>query len=457
VNTQFGSFDSPFFASSWKGVQAAVGAGFASDDSRFQEGPSIDDSVRTITTFVQEDCSLIVTVGALLVDVTEQFAIDNPEILFVAVDAIYDDPPPNLRAVHFRVDEAAFLAGYLAAGTTRSGVVGTFGGYDIPEVTDFMDGFLWGVQHFNEVNATSVRVVGWDSSGSGAFIGNFEIAADGRLMTETLIADGADIVFPVAGLAGLGSTEAARAAGDVAVIGVDTDAFYADPAGADLYLTSVMKNLDVGVFDAIADAAVGTLDNVPFIGTLDNGGVNISPLHAFEGAVPANLPADLEVLKLGIINGEVSMGPVDRVALTWIHNPATDHYYSLTGIGLSWEELETLAQEHGGYLVSIGDVAEEEWVYSYFGSTVVWIGLTDRAVEGEWMWTSGEPATYLNWCPGEPSDAGGGSGPEDAAYAIPSSQCWNDEGVWVTEFLVVEDGTLIPSYPGVIELDGPPD
>jgi len=138
--------------------------------------------------------------------------------------------------------------------------------------------------------------------------------------------------------------------------------------------------------------------------------------------------------------------------LTWFHNPTTDHYYALTRSGLSPEQLNALAQEYGGHLVSIGDAAEEEWLYSYFGPTMFWIGLTDQAAEGEWRWTSGEPATYLPWCPGEPTDTAGGAGPEDAAHAIPILECWNDEPVWVTEF-VDELGNLIPSYPGVIELD----
>jgi hypothetical protein len=143
-------------------------------------------------------------------------------------------------------------------------------------------------------------------------------------------------------------------------------------------------------------------------------------------------------------------------ALDWIHNPTTGHYYAVTRSGLSWNDLDALAAEYGGYLVSIGDAAEEEWLYSHFGQDFFWIGLTDKAVEDEWVWTSGEPVTYLNWCPGEPTDIAGGAGTEDAVHTIPFMQCWNDDLAWATEFLADYEGNMTPSFPGVIELDHDP-
>ncbi len=140
----------------------------------------------------------------------------------------------------------------------------------------------------------------------------------------------------------------------------------------------------------------------------------------------------------------------------WHHNPETDHYYALTETGMSWDMLEALSVQVGGHLVSINDAAEEEWLYSTFGSTMFWIGLTDYPNEGEYRWTSGEPMTYLNWCPGEPTDTAGGSGSEDAVHTIPWSQCWNDEPTWITEFWDADNEETIPSYPGVIEIETDP-
>ena len=60
------------------------------------------------------------------------------------------------------MNEGTFLAGYLAAGMTETGIVATFGGINIPPVTVFMDGFVMGVAYYNEVKGTDVQVLGWD-------------------------------------------------------------------------------------------------------------------------------------------------------------------------------------------------------------------------------------------------------------------------------------------------------
>ena len=57
------------------------------------------------------------------------------------------------------------------------------------------------------------------------------------------------------------------------------------------------------------------------------------------------------------------------------------------------------------HLVSINDAAEQGWLVKIFGTEPVWIGLTDVEKEGEWKWMNGEPTTYTNWAPDEPTDA----------------------------------------------------
>jgi basic membrane protein A len=69
-----------------------------------------------------------------------------------------------------------------------------------------MDGFAWGVDHYNEVNGTNVTVLGWDpDTREGLFTNNFDSLDDGRAFAQNLYDEGADIVLPVAGPVGLGS------------------------------------------------------------------------------------------------------------------------------------------------------------------------------------------------------------------------------------------------------------
>ena len=135
----------------------------------------------------------------------------------------------NVRGVGFQTDEAAFLAGYLAAGVTQTGVVATFGGIAYPTVTIFMDGFVKGVRYYNEINGTDVQTLGWDpDTQEGIFVGNFESQDDGRAQGESLSDEGADIILPVAGPVGLGTAAACAELGCL-VVGVDADQYLTAP------------------------------------------------------------------------------------------------------------------------------------------------------------------------------------------------------------------------------------
>src|SRR5690606_5219236 len=114
---------------------------------------------------------------------------------------------PNAKPILFNTAEAAFLAGYLAAGMTETGTVATFGGIQIPSVAIFMDGFSDGINKYNEDNPdANVQLLGWDKEAqNGSFSGDFENQSQGQTLTEQFIAQGADIIMPVAGPVGLGA------------------------------------------------------------------------------------------------------------------------------------------------------------------------------------------------------------------------------------------------------------
>ena len=126
----------------------------------------------------------------------------------------------------FDTAQASFLAGYLAAGVSKTGVVATFGGGNQPPVTLFMDGFVDGVAKYNEVHGTAVRALGWDKAKQdGAFTGDFEDINKGKALAEGFIDQGADVILPVAGQVGEGAASAALERGGVSVIWVDSDGY----------------------------------------------------------------------------------------------------------------------------------------------------------------------------------------------------------------------------------------
>jgi basic membrane protein A len=157
----------------------------------------------------------------------------------------------NVRLT-FQTDEAAFLAGYLAAGMSETGKVGTFGGIKIPTVTIFMKGFEAGVKYYNQQKSANVEVLGWDTAADdGLFTGNFDSTDDGRKFAESLMQEGADIIMPVAGPVGLGSAAVCKETGNCMIIGVDADWYDTAPEYKEVVLTSVLKKIDVAVFNTI--------------------------------------------------------------------------------------------------------------------------------------------------------------------------------------------------------------
>ena len=299
--------------------QGLVDAGEELDfEPSYLESQSEADFAPNIDALIAEGCTLIVTVGFLLGNATAEAAEANPDQLFAIVDNDFFDVDAgeditydNVRELTFSTDQAAFLAGYVAAGMSQTGTVGTYGGINLPTVNIFMKGFQLGIEKYNEDSGTQVKLVGWDNAADdGLFTGDFEDEAKGRATTQTLLDQGADIIMPVAGPVGLGSIEAIEAAGsDAKLIWVDTDGCVSVEESCDMFLTSVMKNMDVAVKDVTVDAANDEFEGGTREGTLENDGVGIAPFHEFDSQVPQELKDKVEELRQQIIDGEIETSP----------------------------------------------------------------------------------------------------------------------------------------------------
>lgn len=301
--------DLSFNQTAWKGVEDAKAE--LGIEGRFLESQAETDYEANINSLLGGGCDLIITVGFLLGDATKNAAEANPDQKFSIVDFAYDPTIPNVMGQVYATDQAAFLAGYLAAGMSQTGTVGTFGGINIPPVTIFMDGFVAGVNYYNAQKGAEVKVLGWDpATREGLFTNNFESLDDGRAFAQNLYDEGADIVLPVAGPVGLGSAALADELGTDAlkIIGVDADQYLTDPEKKHVYLTSIMKRMDSTVLDVIKLAMEDKFEGGVIVGTLESGGVGIAPFHDLEDAVPAELKAELETIRDGIIAGSISVG-----------------------------------------------------------------------------------------------------------------------------------------------------
>jgi basic membrane protein A len=280
----------------------------------FLESQQQTDYETNIQAFMDRGCDIIVTVGFLLGDATQAAAEANPDQRFAIVDFAYDPAIDNVLGLVFSTDQAAFMAGYAAASYTQTGTIGTYGGINIGgPVTDFMDGFFAGAMYHNEQKGTEVEVLGWDPEAEdGLFTGDFENQDNGRRVTEDLIAEGADVILPVAGPVGLGTAAAIEdSTEDDVAVWVDTDGCVSAEEFCSIFLTSVQKNIDVAVFNAIQGVVDDTFEGGLFVGTLENEGVGLAPFHELEDQVSDETKAELEEIRSGIIAGDISTKGVD--------------------------------------------------------------------------------------------------------------------------------------------------
>jgi len=273
----------------------------------YLESTSEAEYEQNIQAFIDQDCDIIITVGFALGDATAAAVAANPDRAFGIIDVAYLEPADNLLMMDFSTDQAGFLAGYVAASVTETGVVGTWGGIPFPTVTIFMDGFLAGVNYHNAQKGTSVRVIGWDGT-DGSFTNDFDSQDLGNAITQAMLQEGADIILPVAGPAGLGAGTAIRDFGKGKLIWVDTDGYFSTSFG-DIILTSIVKRMDNAVYDAVAAVVAGDFQGGTYVGTLANEGVGISPFHDFDGLVADSVKAELEEISAAIIAGTLSTRP----------------------------------------------------------------------------------------------------------------------------------------------------
>ncbi|MCU1492636.1 MAG: family transporter substrate-binding protein [Acidimicrobiaceae bacterium] len=259
--------------------------------------------------FISEGCNLIVGEGFDTANEIKTLATENPKVKFALIDDTLSSPLPNVSELVYHTDEAAFLGGYVAAATTKTKVIGMYGNEPIPPVVTYLDGFYAGVKYYDKINHANVQTIGFNpSNNTGEFMGSFSDTTKATTITQSELAQGADIIYPV----GLPSTaaEAVKQYGHGALMEfVDADGCPAYPALCSVQLTSVEKNILPTLFRVIESDVTGRYDSGIFRGTLRNNGVGLAPFHDLAKKVPAKVQAEVATLEKGIIQGKINYNP----------------------------------------------------------------------------------------------------------------------------------------------------
>ena len=261
------------------------------------QSDSETDYAPNLTNLVDQGCNLIVTVGFALAAAAGESAEANPDIEYVSIDDAVDldfdgtTDFENIKPIIFDTAQAAFLAGYAAAGVLADRRRRHLRRHELPDGLHLHGRLQAGRRLPQHREGHERRRSSAGTATDGLFTGGFEANDTARNTAQGLIDQNVDVLLPVGGPIYQSAAAAIRDSGrEIAMIGVDADFTETDPSVADLMLTSILKGIDVGTYEAVLAAGNGEFDNTPFVGTLENEGVGIAPFHDFESKVAGRAP-----------------------------------------------------------------------------------------------------------------------------------------------------------------------
>jgi basic membrane protein A len=244
-----GRGDKSFNDSAYRGLEKAkkeLGIEF----EYIEPGPGADREAALRQFAVRPDISLILGIGFIFTDEITKMALEFPDKKFACVDytVTHGKPiPSNLLALEYKEEEGSFLVGALAGLITKTNTIGFVGGMESPLIKKFEKSYEAGAKY---VNPKCKVLVGY----AGVTGEAFKNPGKGKELALGQYSQGADIIYHASGVTGLGVFEAARETKKLA-IGVDSDQYDEAPG---YILTSMIKAVDVSVFDCIRSVKEGT-------------------------------------------------------------------------------------------------------------------------------------------------------------------------------------------------------
>lgn len=238
---------------------------------------------------------LIIAVGFNLKDSLTATAEAFPNQKFAIIDE--EVKLPNVTSLKFKEHEGSFLVGALAAMMSKTGTVGFLGAMELPVIQKFHAGFEQGAKYINP----DIKVVSVYIGGDNAF----NDPASGKAKTETLIQQGADVVYHAAGGSGNGMFQAIKEK-NVYGIGVDSNQ---DDIVQGLVLTSMMKYVDNAVFESIKETLNGNFAAVVKELGIKEDGVGTTNFEFTKDKIGAENIKKLEQIKQDIKDGKIVVKP----------------------------------------------------------------------------------------------------------------------------------------------------
>ncbi len=287
-----GKFDKSFNEAAYNGAEKFKGeSGVAYREFEVTNPSQREQAMRNMA---RRGATIIVAMGFAQAAAVETVAKEFPDTKFTLIDMVVD--LPNVQSVIFKEHEGSFLVGMAAAMASQTGKVGFIGGMDIPLIRKFALGYVEGAKYVNgdiEVfqNMTGTTPAAWNDPTKGGELARSQFDR------------GADVVYAAAGGTGVGVYQAAKDAGKFA-IGVDSNQNYIHPG---TMLTSMVKRVDVAVYDAFMSAKNGTWQGGFKVLGLAEDGVGFALDKYNRDLVSADMEAKIDAARQDIIAGKISV------------------------------------------------------------------------------------------------------------------------------------------------------
>ena len=282
--------DKSFNDSAYRGLEMAqkdLGIEF-----KYVEPASPSEDEGYLREYAEAGYDLVIATGFLMKDATEKVAKDFPDVKFALIDEV--SALPNVASLLFAEDQGSFLVGALAAMMSKTGNVGFVGGMEIPLIQKFQKGYEMGAKYVNP----SIKVGSLYTSGSNPF----NDPVRGKENALSLIKQGADVVYHAAGGTGKGVIDASVEA-KVFAIGVDSNQ---DSKAKGTVLTSMIKNVDIAVYNTIKAVKEGTFKAGEQRLGVAEGGVGTTDFEFTKDIIGAENIAKLEQIRKDIIDGKIT-------------------------------------------------------------------------------------------------------------------------------------------------------
>ncbi|MGL4989028.1 MAG: BMP family lipoprotein [Cetobacterium sp.] len=262
-------------------------------DFKYVEPTSPAEDEEFLREYAEAGYDLIIATGFQMTESARAVAADYDDVKFLMIDDVID--APNVKSLIFKEEEGSFLVGVIAGLMTKNNAVGFVGGMENPLIKKFEVGFKQGAEYVNP----GVKFLSVYTTGPNPF--NDPVRGKENAVSE--INQGADVIYHAAGGTGMGVIAAAKEKG-VFAIGVDSNQDGVEPGTV---LTSMIKNVDVGVYDTIKDLIAGKFDSgLALYGAKENG-VGVTNFEFTKEIIGAEKLQKFEEIKAKLVAGEIKV------------------------------------------------------------------------------------------------------------------------------------------------------